>query len=445
MSNAKNARAKKNFSDSGIIFDSTACDCEIGSIPLSRDLKKYTVYLYPNGNSLSYGFKDGKELFNCADGSAVLPDLLAIRERNVDDVKSFIEKHGYFLPLIPNADNSIDSELLFVLINRLKATVSLMTAFAGSDKTPDYENIMALTMYLLLTPPVRINDPNGNPLFTTCPHIMGQVWNGIYQASESNRRIENEEHNAVERWILDEKTCGDSGCDIKDTIRPPHTWVSLSESQYIIDYYVADPSSVIGKILYFYQDTTAVGTHCRLAIDFLYHFCNDVGEIQTWNHKGELVVTKNNFKENKVTDIKPKESELIAVETDFTTHESEDMEDNPSTSILFNRRFDEQLREGLLKLAKHTLKTELEYNLKGVLPSYSTETLTPAWRVDYLLSGLYFSLFNMRAKEEVYRVCAKPNCGRQFFAKVSSIKNKYCSQKCANATAQNLYRHKNKV
>ena len=450
MAQSQKSKNKNTFFYDEIYFDSVACDCEMGIVPQSKGLKKYTFHLYPNRKHLSYSYKDGKELINDSYARAILPDLLAIRDGNVEDIKTFIERHGFLLPLTPNADNSVESELLFVLINKLKATVSLISAIAVSDEMIDYAKIMALTMYLLLTPQVSIKLPNGKHPYSTCPHIISQVWNGTYTENESNQQ------NTNEGFVYNEITNSDMGGYVKDSIRPPHILLSLSDVYYAMECYEMNPTSINNKILFFYQDTTIFGPFCRLAINFLYNFYNDVGEIKAWNHKGELIITKNRHiaqKDNYI-DIKPKESELAGIENGFKesnfiertnnykTDELDNMESDPMTSVIFNRRFDRQLQDGLLNLAKQTLKREMEHNLKGVTPSYDTETLSPAWSISDLLSGIYFSLFNIHAKEEQYRVCAKPKCGRHFLAKNDSIKQKFCSSNCSNAVAQSTHRNK---
>jgi len=76
------------------------------------------------------------------------------------------------------------------------------------------------------------------------------------------------------------------------------------------------------------------------SIDLLYNFCDNVGEIEGWNYNGELKLT-------------------------------------PKGRLNFEDKFDDELQFGLMTLAKHTLKTEIEYNLKGVVPVYDTDLMLP--------------------------------------------------------------------
>lgn len=135
---------KSNFISGGIVFNSIACDCEIGVTPLSKGRAKHVFHLYPKDERLQFNFKAGKELINASNGKqgagrAVLPDLLAIRDGNMEDAKTFIENHGYFLPLNHTGNNLIDAESMFRLINRLKATFNLLAALSESEKNAKHK------------------------------------------------------------------------------------------------------------------------------------------------------------------------------------------------------------------------------------------------------------------------------------------------------------------
>ena len=456
MRNSQKSADKKFFSYDNIRFNSAAYDCDISTIPQSRGQKKHAFYLFPNNDTLFFSFRDGKELINCGDGRTVLPDLLAIKDGDVDDVKAFIERHGFLLPLAPSAEDSVAAVLLFALINRLKATVSLMSAFAEGGKTFDYKKIMALTMYLLLTPQTSIELVGCKEPYQTCPHGMSHIWRNTNFINEHGAAVTFEEYRTSKGL--------DGIINVIDTVRPPvyevnirqYSRFHLSESNKS-EY---EKLSVVDKATALYIGAKNVPVHCRLAIDFLFHFCFNVGNIKEWNHKGELILGDipsschlNEEKEKHVFTKKTAELHSLHPILKFLNEHEESPEEldklkseirHPPSIAKFDDGFDNQLAEALIVLAKHTLKTEIEYNLKGVVPSYDTDTLTPAWSIRSLLSGIYFSLFNVRAKEEQYRICAKPNCDRYFLTKIYSTKQKYCSNRCSNAAAQDAHRKKRK-
>ncbi len=405
MSKLKN----KNIFNDDTFFDFTACDCEMGFTPESRSVKKYTFHLYPKKESPRYVYGDGKELLLIEKKGGreskipVLPDLLAIKDDDVESAKEFIEKHGFLLPISIDENNSIEADSVFALIKRLKALFLLLSALG--DKSVNYEKLTGLTLYLLLSPQTKIELCNGKKRYSSCPHTVSQLLQGNYKRNEDYSGPKNTDSNSEELFN------SNNGSNIVDFVRPPHTWLDFNEYNYAISHCGDNPESLRGKITLLFKDATYVDSDCCLAIDFLYHFIRDVGEIEKCTHNGELIFVGKNV----------------------------------LTSERFKNNFDEQLQAAIVKLAKHVLKTELEYNLRGIAPLYDTELMVPKLHVKYLLSGLYFSLFNMQTKEYEYRICEKSGCGRYFFTKKSSVKQKHCSKKCAGAKASNVHRQKMKA
>lgn len=107
-------------------------------------------------------------------------------------------------------------------------------------------------------------------------------------------------------------------------------------------------------------------------------------------------------------------------------------------------KFDEPLKQALLKVAKIVIAEEINSNLGDVYPEYDYKIMEPRWRVDSLMSALYFSLFYMRPNVEVTRICANPKCGGFFTVSRTSLKQKYCNTQCANRFNQNKYRARKK-
>lgn len=404
---------KNIFADSAFQFTTASCDCLVDIVHPLRDITKYTFRLYPKDDHIYYSFIAGKGLVSkkrdgAADGKEVLPDLVALKEGDAEAVKRFFEKYGFLFPLNHNIDYSIESDILFVLINRLKATVSLMSAL-GEVKI-DYKQILALMLYLLLTEQVKVLSPSGMILFETCPHVMCQVWYDNYELDENDLITNSGDYVFDAGLIQDDQTHHYQYGYVKDSVRPTHSELGLDEVYEAQMRIEENSDSFKHHVVNFFQDTRIFTNYCRLAIDFLYHFCKDVGEIEHWSHDGELIFADSCC----------------------------------SPTALFKERFDEQLQEGLLKLAKHTLKTEIEYNIRGIVPSYDTESMSPSWRVDNLLSGLYFSVFYMRPKLELYRTCANPNCNYMFLVSTTSSKKKYCSHACGNSVAQRNHQRRKK-
>ena len=80
--------------------------------------------------------------------------------------------------------------------------------------------------------------------------------------------------------------------------------------------------------------------------------------------------------------------------------------------------------------------TAVDDNLSGISPRYSVLKMGPTWRVQNLISALYFSVFYLRPGTDVYRKCANPACNNRFVVKIANGRKKYCCANCRNATAR---------
>lgn len=388
--------SKENFYDNRILkFTNTACDCEVDVRHISKGVKTYSFCLYPKDEWINFYYTNKQGLVSnksreTGDGNAVLFDLLALKNGDVKSAKRFLEKHGFFFPIESESGTSIEAENLFGLINRIQATVSLMLQL--SKKQINYKKVIALTMYLIISPQISFKLTNECGTFDSTSYELGDYWDNIHLIDERKLRVEVEHYNVEE------------SCFVIDSIYPPFTELKAFEYEEAVHCGFAPPTSKKDKIIYLFRNAIEVGPDCRLAIDFLYHFFKEIGEFENWDHEGNLM---------------------------FLGDEREIME-----------RFRErsQLIEGLMKLAKNTLKTEIETNLRGIRPSYDTETMMPKWHVEYLLAGLYFSIFSMRPKIELYKECN--NCGNLFRVNASTAHRIYCSAKCGNAATQRRHRMK---
>ena len=104
--------------------------------------------------------------------------------------------------------------------------------------------------------------------------------------------------------------------------------------------------------------------------------------------------------------------------------------------------FNDKLKEKAIIIAKILIKNEIDNNLFRITPTYNIEKMQPTWNIDSLLSALYFGLFYMNPKMEIYRQCASPKCNEFFLVPVTSRKKIYCCKKCQNREMQKTYRAK---
>ena len=394
------AEVKKiNFANSEYQFDAFACDCKINTEYLSKDKTTHIFSLFPKDEKHYFAYMAEKGLISLPlkgsyDGKAVMPELLGIKEGDVNSVAKFIQEHGFLLPLCADKNNQIKSDLFFGLIKRLKATIELIASL-GNGKN-DYAKIVSLTLYLLLSPQMCIELTTQENPFYTCDFQMSYIWNNVDEINELKIMQED-----VNYSIKD-------GLYIEDSVRPPQTFLTDNDYCESMGYGACEFKNIKNKTTFLFRNAIEATPDCRLAIDFIYHFCEIFGDIKKYNHTGDLVLE----------------------------------DDRPETYIKIKDELDEQLQTALINLAKRTLKEEIEWNLCGVAPTYDTESMGPTWKVEHLLSGLYLSIFYMRPNLEIYRTCANPTCGKQFLVKTTSKKKKYCSIKCTNAMSQRTFRHK---
>ena len=105
---------------------------------------------------------------------------------------------------------------------------------------------------------------------------------------------------------------------------------------------------------------------------------------------------------------------------------------------------DEHMKKALLLIAKYVLAQEINHHVSRMKPIYNPITLEPSWKAPNLLTALYFSLFYMKPKSEIYRKCANPSCTNFFLVKTSNSRKKYCCGACRNASNQRDYRFRQK-
>ena len=395
-----------------------------------------------------------------------MTDLFRIEDDS--SIKEFIIKHGFFLALDPTKEYEMDIKSLFTLVNRLKATISLIMAL--SETNTNYEKILSLTLYLLLATPVCFDYKNESISFSTCTHELYEVWNNENQLEINVKDIyyleprddwefvddilkyipvEDSYESALSAFLEDDSaslhmpndnlddyqnlsilSSGIENLRLSEHKRTFEADINPAFVKYIpdslheknISYYIQkysyyreqlkeNPSSILFKISILYLSCTQVGEYCRLALELIYAVCKEISEIKSWSLNGKLVLA----------------------------------DDNSPVPEIFKNKFDKQMQVGLLKLAKHTLKTEMDYNLRETSPSYDAELMIPSWRIDNLLTGLYLTVFYTYPNIQVMRICENISCGLPFDVNASDSKKKYCSESCANAMNQRKHRLNKKV
>lgn len=111
----------------------------------------------------------------------------------------------------------------------------------------------------------------------------------------------------------------------------------------------------------------------------------------------------------------------------------------------FLKNINNNFQKTIIEVAKYIIGEEINSNLNRIYPVYNTDKMTPSWKIDDLLSALYFSIFYLNSELELYRQCANPRCNKWFLVRTTTTKKKYCSQECCNRVTQDKYRKNKRI
>lgn len=362
------------YGDNLYTFTNQTCSCKEDVIYESPDTEPRRIFkMYPENNTARFAYKAKKGLVRLnpngtAEQENILGTFIGLSRASRNKIERFLNENGFLFPLVPDEYNPIDVEALIAIVNRMKATVDLMTAVGNNKK--DYTAIinLALTITLADTISIQIADTQ----YTSCSHRLAQLLSRADQISMSK-----------DNALLEEQ--GGEYYYTKDT---------LSDGLYkypIYDY-----------------------------IEIMYDYDQDGQDFLLW------AITKLFVNYNGT----PEERSII----DLIFHFLHDGENG--------LEYDERTKAAALSFAQYTIGEEINHHLTGIHPEYNAETMEPTWKVDSLMGALYFSLFYLRSKTELYRPCGNPKCNNYFLVKSTSSKTKYCCTRCANNMTQARYRQK---
>jgi hypothetical protein len=387
----------ENFYESNIFtFKSSKCDyvediqhTASGFPPIST----YKLQAIPDKPLLfSYIAKNG--LARIAENGTIeenniLGALIALPSKKTSELHNFFRRNGFLFPVSPTEYESINAVTLYELLYHIKATVELMTA--ANEIRKDYQKILHLTLYLMLSTPIHIDIASLTTPYETCHHSF------VDTLSKAN---------AMQlSWDRQQESFNKNTYTVIDTIVSPSYEFDVNEYNDIISG-ISLNGTVYSTPLY----KQIVQLYCcyngtkmeRKIIDFLFHLHHNIGQIKTYDMVSGL------------TFLEP---------ADF-------------------KKLTDNMKTSLLEIAHFVLGEEINANLSGIHPKYNAQTMTPTWKIDSLLSAVYFSIFYLRPDLELYRPCANPKCKRYFLVKTTSTRTKYCCPECSNRVTQDRYRKK---
>ncbi len=385
------------FDNDFFSYENEPCTCGIDTINVEPGVVTYTLKIQSRKDEKVY-FAFGGTTGLCrttVTGSIKEENLLSmlssIPDNRIDEVLHFFEDNGFLLKVSSESFEAIDMQDMLAVLNHIKATVFLMSDLENPD--PDYEQILRLTLYLLLSEPISINTSVLKNAYSTCKH-------GFMLAMEKASSLP-EIDGQKEAFTKDTYS-------IKDTIFKTFE-LNIDEYNDIVSgeltnqRYCGILDARYKNLVYLYRNGSSLPRNQRIIVDFLFHYMKNIG---------------------------------VVCAADYSTGVSY-YDENPKHS-----NFDSALKKALLSVAKIVVGEEINYNLLGITPRYSVQQMGPTWKVPNLLSALYFSVFYLKPGSEVYRKCANPACNNRFLVKTTNTRKIYCSPNCRNATAQRNHRKK---
>lgn len=372
------------------------CFTGVDVVNLSPGEMRHTLKIQSDEqNELHYAFSGSNGLCRTTPMGSVrkenlLSELISL-PNEVDSIRSFFEENGFFFPVSKTEYEEVDIYSLTEVVNHIKATVLLMSEIEEPNR--NYEKILYLTLYLLLSERVSIKLNSMSQPYSTCYHGFIKTLEKASSVPEIDGTKEGFES---ETYI------------INDSVYKPTYDLNIEEYQDIIsgssltNRYPGINDLRYKDIVYLYRNAPNETPAARITIDFLFHLMRRVG-----------VVSK------------------------VTFGNGIEFYDEPAIE-----NFDDNLKQTLIIVAKIVLNEEINSNLSGIVPRFVASKMEPSWKATNLLSALYFSIFYMRPGSEIYRECANPACNNHFLVKTSNGRKKYCSPNCRNATAQRNHRKK---
>lgn len=391
----KNLEIIENFLSSNIfLFNSFSCESKIDkTYPFPGADVEETLKVYSNKNCpirFAFASKVGLVRLN-EDGSIaesnVLGKLLAIDNKKLSNYNSFFKRNGFLLPISSDKFETMNALQISSVINRLNSTLELMSTITDMSRL-SYEKIVRLIIKLLFSSIVEIETKDGKNKYTTTKHPYTLFLEKAAELSKDQRLSD---------------TFNNTDFDFKDSIYAkttlPVDFITKIAEGYAEEEKYTNPLFI--KVLRVYlAPRESIQKSFLLINDFLFQYFYNVGIIQN-------------------------------VEGDKTIYANDEVH---------KEKFDDKLKDAAIKVAKLLIKEEIEFNLRRVRVSYNITKMEPSWKIDSLLSALYFGLFYMRPSLEIYRRCANPKCNEFFLVSVTSHKKKYCSKECMNRDIQTRYR-----
>jgi len=353
------------------------------SIKLCPDDSKKILFAYTQGDGLiRVGESNGKKRIK-----NILGEFLKYKSDDYNGLLNFFDQYGFLFNTKSDSFQKLELKTLTRIHNRLNALLELINCVNDVEET-NVKRIIELSLYLLFEDEWSI-ELNTGDYITSTKYSLKDTIDYALDVHEKDHRLE-----VIKKgtFTVNDALYGD---------------VELTDSIY--REIVNGPTNKSGwddfrfkSLTYLYANYDFKNNEEKEIIHLLFNFFFKVGI--------------------------PKE----------ITH------DNVSYFSHYNyQAFDEfTFLDYALDMAKYIIKKELEHHLINIRPLYDADNMQPRWSVPSLLDALYFSIFYLDSKTQMYRQCKY--CGRYFTVKRSNTTKIYCDGWCRNNSQQSRHRIKSK-
>lgn len=376
-------------------FALTGYQCNFGIQNREDGVAVLTVGIDPSAQ-LHYAFNSENGLclttpFGSVRSADLLGKVASLPDNDARETLTFFEQHGFLFPLPASEDVVLELKPFVEILYRIKATMLLQSLLGEIE--PDYEKILHLSLYLLLSE--RVTLPLGEKTsYTSCNYRINDILNSPLLTINSSE----DTHEAAQK----------NSFTVSDTVYPPTFELNAEEYGDIIssEPFTYNYPGILDhryrRIVAAYKNSHSETKNNRLIIDFLFHYMHSVGVIEKIDY----------------------------------------LEGIKYYGKISADKFDDKLKRSLMNVARIVLSLEINYNVSKMRPYYSPVGLEGTWKAPSLLTALYFSIFYRNPGVKIYRRCANPSCHNYFLVNVTNERKKYCCDACRNANNQRSHRLK---
>lgn len=385
-----------SFNNIAFIFSSNPSTVMVDVNNISIDKQEYKLKIAANeDNVIKFAYQYGEGLIridnqvNTKRRSNILGEFIKIKFDDLYGYINFIQNHGFLFPIDSNELFSLDPKCLPLISKRLNATLDLLNIVNGEydkheyeDERYHYKKMFELALYIFIENEWNI-----------------EFKQKIYKSFEYplQKLLLDGPYDAIRETVSKQEEVNKKSFTIKDSIVGEYELDSSFYRNLINGYDISN--DVYKAIVYIFANKQTSNEQENQIIDTIFHFYHDVG-----------IISK--------------------IDYDTVNYIA-----NPKWSNITN-----DLEDGILEFAKYVIKNEIDYGIINIRPVYNEYNMEPNWNVDSLLSAMYFSLFYLDSKKEMWKRCAY--CNSLFLVKRSSSNKIYCNEYCCRNSQQAKHRAK---